>query len=47
MIESERKQIIDLVQREVIPAIGCTEPIAVALCVSKAAETLGTIPENI
>ena len=44
MIESERKQIIDLVQREVIPAIGCTEPIAVALCVSKAAETLGTIP---
>ena len=47
MIESERKQIIDLVKREVIPAIGCTEPIAVALCVAKAVETLGTKPENI
>ena len=47
MIESERKQIIDLVRREVIPAIGCTEPIAVALCVAKAAETLGVRPEKI
>lgn len=47
MIESERKQIINLVRREVIPAIGCTEPIAVALCVAKAVETLGTNPENI
>ena len=47
MIESERNQIIDLVRREVIPAIGCTEPIAVALCVAKAVETLGTKPENI
>lgn len=47
MIEAERKQIIDLVQREVIPAIGCTEPIAVALCVAKATETLGVKPEKI
>ena len=47
MTESERKQIIALVQREVIPAIGCTEPIAVALCVAKATETLGAKPEKI
>ena len=47
MIESERKQIIDLIKKEVIPAIGCTEPIAVALCVAKAAETLGMKPEKI
>lgn len=47
MIESERKQIIDLIKREVIPAIGCTEPIAVALCVAKAAELLGVKPEKI
>ena len=47
MIESERKQIIDLIKKEVIPAIGCTEPIAVALCVAKAAETLGVKPEKI
>ncbi len=47
MTETERKQIIALVQREVVPAIGCTEPIAVALCVAKATETLGTKPEKI
>ena len=33
---AERKQIIALMQREVVPAIGCTEPVAVALCVAKA-----------
>lgn len=43
----EREQIIALVKREVVPAIGCTEPIAVALCVAKATETLGCHPENI
>ena len=47
MIESERKQIIDLIRKEVIPAIGCTEPIAVALCVAKAAETLNMKTEKI
>lgn len=47
MTESERKQIIDLIKREVVPAIGCTEPIAVALCVAKAAETLEVKPEKI
>ena len=40
----ERVQIIRLIQREVVPAIGCTEPIAVALC---AAETLGCRPQQI
>lgn len=43
----ERQQIIDLVKCEVVPAIGCTEPIAVALCVAKAAELLGRRPEKI
>lgn len=43
----EREQIIALIKREVVPAIGCTEPIAVALCVAKATETLGCHPENI
>ena len=40
-------QIDALLHREVIPAIGCTEPIAVSLCVAKACETLGTLPEKI
>lgn len=47
MTESERLQIIRLVKQEVVPAIGCTEPIAVALCVAKAAETLGVKPEKV
>lgn len=42
----EREQIIALIKREVVPAIGCTEPIAVALCVAKATETLGCRPRT-
>lgn len=42
-----RKQIIDLVKREVVPAIGCTEPAAVSLAVAKATETLGELPSKI
>ncbi|RKT59758.1 L-cysteine desulfidase [Coprobacter fastidiosus NSB1 = JCM 33896] len=43
----ERTKILKLIQQEVIPAIGCTEPISVALCTAKAKEILGTIPEKI
>ena len=45
--QPEREQIVALINREVVPAIGCTEPIAVALCVAKATEILGTEPERI
>ena len=45
--QSERQRIIALIQREVVPAIGCTEPMAVALCVARATETLGSLPEKI
>ena len=40
-------QIIKLVKSEVIPAVGCTEPMAVALCTAYAAESLGTVPQKI
>ena len=46
---SRQQQIIDLIHREVIPALGCTEPIAVALAVAKAAEIISdncTCPEG-
>ena len=43
----ERDCIIGLIKREVVPAIGCTEPIAVALCVARATELLGGMPERI
>lgn len=42
-----RDNIIQLIKREVVPALGCTEPAAVALCVAKATELLGTLPERI
>lgn len=42
-----RSKIIDLIHREVVPAIGCTEPVAVSLCVAKATEMLGKTPEKI
>ena len=47
MNEQIKKQIIALIHREVIPAIGCTEPIAVALACAKAAEVLGGKPERV
>ena len=43
----ERQRIIALINREVVPAIGCTEPIAVALCTARAAELLGRRPERV
>ena len=42
-----RKEIIALINREVVPAMGCTEPVAVSLCVAKAVELLGCAPQSI
>lgn len=43
----ERQEIIALIHREVVPAMGCTEPMAVSLCVAKATELLGEKPVHI
>ena len=42
-----RARILALIHKEVVPAIGCTEPMAVALCTARAAEQLGCRPEKI
>jgi L-cysteine desulfidase len=48
MVNKElRERIIALVHQEVVPAIGCTEPMCVALCTAKATEKLGCRPERI
>lgn len=41
------EHILQLLHQEIIPAIGCTEPIAVALCVARATELLGAEPDRI
>ena len=42
-----RQQITALVRHWVVPAMGCTEPICVALATAKATELLGTLPATI
>ena len=42
-----RGRIKEIMQREVVPATGCTEPGAVALCVAKACELLGSEPASV
>lgn len=38
---------IQMLQQELIPALGCTEPIAIALAAAKAREILGCFPESL
>ena len=47
MTTEERNHIIDLVKREVVPAIGCTEPMAVALAAARCTEILGGVPKQL
>ena len=37
---------LDILQEELVPAMGCTEPIAIAYASAKARETLGASPER-
>ena len=45
--QTERQRIIRLIKQQVVPAIGCTEPVCVALCVARAVEELGAEPANV
>ena len=38
---------VDVLRSELVPALGCTEPGAIAYAAAKAVETLGTFPEHI
>ena len=38
---------LEILRRELVPAMGCTEPIAIAFAAAKAREVLGALPEAI
>lgn len=38
---------IEILKEELVPAMGCTEPIAIAYCAAKARDVLGGIPDSV
>ena len=47
MTREELRNHITILQEELVPALGCTEPIAVAYAAAKTREALGVFPEHI
>lgn len=47
MCQATDQQIIDILRKETIPALGCTEPVACALACAKCREVLGAVPDHI
>ena len=47
MEECVCRQYIQILQQELVPALGCTEPIAIAFAAAKAREVLGKMPQRI
>ena len=45
--QEEYKKYVSILKEELLPAMGCTEPIAIAYAAAKARELLGQIPEKI
>lgn len=47
MCQATDQQIIEILRSEMIPALGCTEPVACALACARCREELGAVPEHI
>ena len=43
----ERQELVELLNQEVIPALGCTEPVSVALATARSKEELTGIPDKV
>lgn len=47
MEEKLYREYVEILKEELVPAMGCTEPIAVAYCAALARETLGCLPQEV
>ena len=47
MKDRERHRFVRMLQEELIPALGCTEPIAIAYAAAVGRRTLGGMPERV
>ena len=47
MEENKYLTYVDILKEELVPAMGCTEPIAIAFCGAKLREVLGSIPSEL
>ena len=45
--DEKYRNYLQILQEELIPAMGCTEPIAIAYAAAKAKELLGEIPTSV
>ena len=46
-MERHNQQYIRLLEKELVPAFGCTEPIAIAYAAAYAREVLGAMPKEV
>lgn len=46
MDKQKYKDYLQILKEELVPAMGCTEPIAIAFAAAKAREILGEMPER-
>ena len=47
MTEAMQRSYIDILHEELIPAMGCTEPIAISYCAARLREVLGALPDSL
>ena len=45
--DSDYENCLRILKEELMPAMGCTEPIAIAYCAAVARETLGAMPDRV